>query len=359
MTRRTLLGGAATASLTYAANDEPLRVCLGGLAHGHARGFFSRNLARTDLKLLGVSEADTALRTKYLSDFKLDSAIGFDSIDSMLSKLKPEVVLLFTNTFDHLAAVESCAKHKVPVVMEKPLAVSNDHAKRMQRAASAAGIPVLVNYETTWYASNYAARNIVREGRIGPIRKVVIHDGHQGPKEIGTGPEFFSWLTDPEKNGAGALFDFGCYGANLMTWLMNNQRPASVTAVIQTIKPEIYQHVDDEATVILEYPSAQAIIQASWNWPYSRKDMEIYGKIGAVRTIKADRIAVLMEGKDELQMSASPIPAPGDDFLRYVKAVVRREIKPDGLSSLENNMIVTEILDAARRSAKAGAKVRL
>ena len=93
-------------------------------------------------------------------------------------------------------------------------------------------------------------------------------------------PEFLSWLTDPEKNGAGALFDFGCYGANLMTWLMNNQRPTSVTAVTQTIKPNIYKQVDDEATIIMEYPSAQAIIQASWNWPYSRKDMEIYGKTG-------------------------------------------------------------------------------
>jgi predicted dehydrogenase len=294
-----------------------------------------------------------------LNNFKLDSSIGHDSVDSMLAKVKPEVVLLFTNTFDHLSGVETCARHKVPVVMEKPLAVSNEHAKRMEKAAAAAGIQVLVNYETTWYASNRAAYNLVREGRIGPIRKVVIHDGHQGPKEIGTGPEFFSWLTNPEKNGAGALFDFGCYGANLMTWLMNNQRPVSVTAVTQTIKPDIYKYVDDEATVILEYPSAQAIIQASWNWPYSRKDMEVYGKTGAVRTIKADRIAVLMEGKDELQMSAEPIPAPENDFLRYVQAVVRHEIKPDGLSSLANNMIVTEILDAARRSAKSGAKVRL
>ena len=50
-------------------------------------------------------------------------------------------------------------------------------------------------------------------------------DGHRGPKEINVQPEFFGWLTDPVKNGGGALFDFGCYGANLMTWMMDNQRP--------------------------------------------------------------------------------------------------------------------------------------
>ena len=126
---------AARPRLLYAREGEPLRVCLAGLAHGHARGFFSRNLARPDLKLLGVSESDSALRAKYLNNFKLDAGIGFDSLDSMLAKVKPEVVLLFTNTFDHLAAVQTCAKNKIPVVMEKPLAVSNDHAKRMQSAA--------------------------------------------------------------------------------------------------------------------------------------------------------------------------------------------------------------------------------
>ena len=75
----------------------------------------------------------------------------------------------------------------------------------------------------------------------GEIRKMVAMDGHEGPKEINVQPEFLAWLTDPVKNGAGALFDFGCYGANLMTWLMDNQRPIKVTAIAQTDKPQIYR----------------------------------------------------------------------------------------------------------------------
>ena len=62
---------------------------------------------------------------------------------------------------------------------------------------------------------------------------MVAMDGHQGPQEIGVGPEFFEWLTDPVIDGGGALFDFGCYGANLMTWLMDNERPLAVTALTQ------------------------------------------------------------------------------------------------------------------------------
>ena len=245
-------------------------------------------------------------------------------------------------------------------MMEKPLAVSNDEAQAIRSAAQAAGIDVLVNYETTWYASNRAVYEMVRGGELGDLRKVVVHDGHAGPKEIHVPPEFFAWLTDPRQNGAGALFDFGCYGADLMTWLAGGERPLAVTAVTQQIKPEIYPKVDDEATVILTYPHAQAILQASWNWPFDRKDMEVYGKTGYAITVKRDDLRVRRKGEPaETSVHAAPLAAPEDDSLRYFAAVVRKQIRPGGLSSLDTNMIVTEILDAARQSAKTGQTVHL
>jgi predicted dehydrogenase len=244
--------------------------------------------------------------------------------------------------------------------MEKTLAVSYEDAQAIARAARAAKIQVLVNYETSWYPSNHAAYHLVHAGAIGEIRKVVVHDGHEGPKEIGVGPEFFKWLTDPRLNGGGALFDFGCYGADLMTWWMDRQRPLTVTAVTQQIKPDIYPKVDDEATIILTYPHAQAILQPSWNWPYSRKDSEIYGRTGSIVTIASKEISVRLEKEDSATTrTAAPIPAPNDDSLAYLRAVVLDGAKPDGLSSLETNLIVCEILDAARRSAASGKTITL
>ena len=187
----------------------------------------------------------------------------------------------------------------------------------------------------------------------------MVHDGHAGPKAINVQPEFFAWLTDPVRNGAGALFDFGCYGANLITWLMDGVRPIAVTAVTQRFQPDVYKQVDDEATILVEYPSAQGIIQASWNWPFDRKDMEIYGRTGQVFAGRGDGLRIRMPGQQEEASKAVPIPAPEDDFLNYLAAVVRKDIKPAGLSSLENNLIVTEILDAARRSAATGTRVVL
>ena len=184
-------------------------------------------------------------------------------------------------------------------MMEKPLAVSLEDAHAIEKAAREGKIQVLVNYETTWYGSNQAAYDLAHENAIGEIRKVVVHDGHEGPKEIGVGPEFLAWLTDPKLNGAGALFDFGCYGADLMTWLMDGRRPDSVTAVTQQIKPDIYPRVDDEATILVTYPKAQAILQASWNWPFSRKDMEVYGQKGYAITVGRDELRVRLPGKEE------------------------------------------------------------
>ena len=111
-------------------------------------------------------------------------------------------------------------------MMEKPLAVSIEQARAIERVVGRGGHPRagelrddLVSVQSRRLRPGQGAK------ALGEIRKVVVHDGHRGPKEIGVQPEFLAWLTDPDKNGAGALFDFGCYGANLMTWLMDDARP--------------------------------------------------------------------------------------------------------------------------------------
>jgi glucose-fructose oxidoreductase len=347
------------AQSTSPENRAPLRVAIVGLVHGHVQGFFDRSLHDPRIQIVGIAEPNKSLASRYAQRYAFDQSLLFSDLDEMLARTHPQAVLVYTNTYDHRRVVEICARRGVPVMMEKPLAVSLEDALAIKKAADAGKIQVLVNYETTWYRSNRAAYDLVHQQALGDIRKVVVHDGHSGPKEIGVGPEFLSWLTDPRLNGGGALFDFGCYGADLMTWLMDGERPETVTAVTQQIKPEIYPHVDDEATVILTYPKAQAIIQASWNWPFDRKDMEVYGQTGYVITVKHDDIRVRRAGGQEEQIAAKPVPAPYDSSLSLLRAVVIDGMKPDGLSSLETNITVTEILDAARRSAASGRTIRL
>ncbi|HXB73826.1 MAG TPA: Gfo/Idh/MocA family oxidoreductase [Candidatus Acidoferrales bacterium] len=355
------LAVAAPAQPPDSSDAKPLRVAIAGLAHGHASGFFRGARNRKDIQITGVFDSDATLGARYAKENGFAADIMFTDLGAMLDRTKPEAVATFTNTYDHAMVVEACALRHIPVMMEKPLAANLAQARAIQKAAQRGGIPVIVNYETTWYKSHGEIWKIIKEQKaVGEIRKMVAMDGHQGPKEINVQPEFFAWLSDPVKNGAGALFDFGCYGANLMTWLMDNQRPIAVTALAHTNKPEIYAHVDDEATILVQYPRAQGIIQASWNWPYSRKDFEVYGAQGYTIATGGDGLRVrLPGGKAEEVRTPGPLPPAERDSISYLSGVARGRFKPAGLNSLENNVIVVEILDAARESVRTGKTIAL
>lgn len=365
MTRRT---ASVTLSSAFAAgaqnpgtaeNKPPVKAVVAGLVHGHAAGMFRRIQGRNDLKIVGIAESKADVVQRYARQWNLESSLFGSDLKTVLEMRKPDVVMAFSDTFDHTRIVEICAGHHVPVMVEKPLAVSNDHANRIEQAARRSGIHVLVNYETTWYPSLHQLHSLIQQRQIGALTKIVVRDGHKGPKEIGVPPEFFEWLSDPVRNGAGALFDFGCYGANLATWLLGDVEPLTVSATAQTLKPDVYPKVDDEATIVVAWPGTQVIIQASWNWPYSRKDMDVYGRDGYVLAPDRQTLQIRTGDKPETRVSVPPLQDERRDEIAYLVSVIRGETRPSGLSSLANNLIVTKILSAARESVKTGRTIRL
>lgn len=341
-------------------HKKPLRVAIVGLVHDHAHGILGR-ANRGDIEIAGIAEPNRALAEKYSKQYGYNMNLVYATMEEMIEKTKPEAVLAFNSIYDHLRVVEYCAPRGIHVMVEKPLAVSMEHATKMLSLAKKYNIHLLTNYETTWYGSNVKAYQMVNEQKqVGDIRKIVFHTGHPGPKEIGCSKEFLEWLTDPVLNGAGALTDFGCYGANLTTWLMKGETPITVTAVTQQIKPQLYPKVDDEATIILTYKRAQVIIQASWNWPISRKDMEVYGVTGFVFCKDGSNMQLKENEKKEIQsLTAERLPADRNDPFVFFANIIKGEIKMEtyDLSAPANNEIVMKILEAAKYAAKTGKTV--
>lgn len=339
----------------------PLRLGIAGLTHDHVNWILGR-AEQGDVRIVGIAEPNRELAERYLAKYNLPQSLLYPSLEEMITRTKPAAVAAFGSIYEHLAVVEACAPRGIHVMVEKPLAVNGEHARRMAALAKEHSIHLLTNYETTWYATNHRVQALLRGGQLGELRKVVVHDGHQGPKEIGVSPEFLVWLTDPVQNGGGAVVDFGCYGANLITWLTAGQRPLTVTAVLQQHKPAIYPRVDDEATILVEYPGAMGIIQASWNWPFGRKDMEVYGATGSA--VSVDRSTLRLRLKGDKAEHTEPLPerpAPYDEPFAYLAAVVQDRVSPGPYepSSLENNLLVVELLDAARESARTGRRIKL
>ncbi len=349
--------------ISASAVQKPIRLAVAGMTHGHI-SFILGRANKGDFELVGVFEPNQVLVEKLAKRYKFSENIAFKNLEEMLDKVKPEAVVAFGSIFDHLAVVEACAPRGIHVMVEKPLAVSMKHASRMAELARKYNIHLLTDYETSWYPTTSKAFKMVGEdGFVGKLRKVVIHDGHQGPKEIGCDPVFLEWLTDPILNGGGAIVDFGCYGANLMTALTNGEKPTSVSAITRQFKPEVYPKVDDEATIIVSYPGSQCIIQASWNWPFSRKDMEIYGDQGYV--LADNKNALRLRGKGMAAeksetVTATDVAVYEDPFCYFADVIWGKiTVQKYGVYSLENNLRVVEILDAARQSAKTGKSVLL
>jgi predicted dehydrogenase len=344
----------------------PVRVAIVGLVHGHVQGFLHNLASHPEIALVGISDPDPALRQKYITKTHLSGDLFFATEAEMLKKTHPQAILVYTSIAGHRAAIEEAAPLHIAAMVEKPLATTVEDALAIQALSEKYNVPVLTNYETTWYNSNTAAVKMLEEGKIGDLRKLVVHDGHEGPKEIHVDPEFFNWLTDPKENGAGAMFDFGCYGVDLATWIMHGELPTTVTAVALQLKPQIYPKVDDDSTIVLTYPHAQAILQGSWNWPFARKDMEVYGATGYVDTLYEDaapgaKLRMRLPGEKAEHVETAPaLTAPQNDSLNYLAAVLGGSLKPQhDLTSLDTNVAVVRILDAARRSAQTGKTIYL
>ncbi len=333
--------------------QSPVRIAIAGLSHGHVDWVFNRT-DKNEILLVGIYETNSELVEKYIERYALDRNLFFTDMNEMLEQVKPDAVSAFGAINEHVKIVRACAPRKIHVMLEKPLATTLADAKEIETLVKENSIHVLTNFETSWYSSNQYVKEIVEAGKLGEIRKVMVNDGHEGPKEIGVSKEFFEILTDPVKNGAGALVDFGCYGANLMTWLKNGERPISVTAVTNQNKPEIYKEVDDEATIILQYTKAQCVIQASWNWPFSRKDMEVYGNKGFAIAEDATTVYQRLHGESAKKtIKLDPRSKPFDDPFSFLASVVNGTITMDKNSQygLPVNVIVVEILEAARKSS--------
>lgn len=352
--------------MTFSAlsQNKPLRVGIAGLTHTHVHWILGRE-QRGDIEIVGIAEPNRELAERYAKQYGIPMTIVYNTLEEMIAATKPEAVTAFGTIFEHLKVVEVAAPKGIHVMVEKPLAVSIDHAMKMAALARKHNIHLLSNYETTWYPTNHKAKELLNSNAIGELTQIVVRDGHRGPKRIGINKEFLDWLTDPVQNGGGAVIDFGCYGANLSTWLHDGRKPLAVTAVTQQLQPENNPKVDDEATIILTYPKSKATIQASWNWPIGRKDMEVYGSTGAIWADNRNNLRMrIAEGYDGFKEEAMLLPErkePYNDPFSLLAAVVKGEIKisTNDLSSLENNLIVVEILEAAKESAKTGKTVKL
>ena len=352
-----LLGAANVGAARSAGGVAKTRLAVVGLDHDHVWSLLKDIAGEPSAELVAIAESDPALVSRAQKEVPSSVKFYADYV-AMLDQAKPEAVIVATANDRHLEILRQCAKRHIHYSTEKPMATSAADAREMERLAREANIKLMVNYWNAWVAPSHDIFHRVRAGEVGPIQKIIVQYGHRGPKEIGVTQQFASWLYDPVKNGGGAIMDFGCYGAELSLWLKG--RPTRVYATTRKLKVEQNNKVDDDATIVLDYPDATAIIEASWNWPYTKDQVEVFGPKGSLlarhtsllhRAADAHGPNVPPDGDS---LTLEPLPKETSNPITYFVDCIRNN-KPieDPVSALLNVQVM-EILDAARESARTG-----
>jgi len=343
--------------LTALAAARPYKVAVVGLVHGHSWNHLKELLASDAAQLVGLCETNPDLVTQ-AEKLGVASNLVYSDIPRMLDEVKPDIVWAFVENNRHLEVARACASRGISIIYEKPLASTYADAAAIRDLARKSGIFVLTNYQMAWWPSNTTAKQLVDAGTIGQVYRLHGIVGHGGPGSEGPANHaFFEWLTDPVKNGAGALVDFGCYSAAWSIWYLGP--PTSVYARTGNQQPERFPKVEDQAFLVLGYPQATALIEASWDLPRTYQDLDVMSRKGTIH--------MQQSGVEVTVGHAHPKPAPlvklppelASPLACMIHALETKQAPDQGIVGLDLNVGVMEIIDAAKESVRTGQVVTL
>ncbi len=348
---------------------QEYKIAVVSMLHAHVWLHLGTMLKGDKVKLVGVSETlpelinrarreDVIPQTQGVTRPGVPESLIFADWKKMIDDTKPDIVWAFTPTNGHVDVVQYCAPKGIHVIVEKPLAATLAEAREIQALARKYNILVLTNYGSTWQPAQYAAKAAVDAGAIGPVWRLHGVQGHNGPGDPKTS-SFAAWLADPVQNGGGSMMDFGCY---LVLWSLGFKgMPESVYATAQHLKPQTFPKVEDNATIILNYRDGVAILEASWDLPPAQRlGNEIYGmkgsivgnivlKPGSPATGESPRGAQAGE-----PLAITPLSPERAEPIAYMVDRIRTRQPLDGPSSLDLNVSVQEVLEAAKMSVQTG-----
>jgi len=149
--------------------------------------------------------------------------------------------------------------------------------------------------------------------------------------------------------------DFGCYNALWSLWYMG--RPESVYAEVIHLRPETFPKVEDSSTLVLHYKNAINIFEGSWDLPRSFQDLEVFGRTGSL--YMTQQKVELRTAKETTEVPLPPLAPEAADPIAFMVDAIRSHKPIEGITALDINVGVVEIIEAAKESAKSGRAVRL
>ena len=343
-----------------------LRIGVLGLSHDHVWGNLAA-IAAADLgRVVAAAEPAPGPRARFVRDH--GGTDLYAAYDALLDRRDLDAVLVFADNRGSAELGARALGRGLPVMVEKPMAADLAGAESLLVAARKASLPLMVNWPSAWRPALRHGLELARGGRVGEPVQLSHRGGHAGPREFGCSPEFSAWLYDPERNGGGVLIDYCGYGAVLARALLG--QPTAVTAVSARLrKPDL--PAEDAAVVVLRYPRALALLEASWNQIGAQPafGMIVYGDAGTLivhqpRPLRDGQVVgpgriELVSAEGSALIEPPPLPPAERDGPTYFLTCLRTGRPVEGLCAPDVGRDVQEVLEAALRASATGREVAL
>lgn len=327
------------------------RVGVAAMVHDHVWGELKHWKAREDVDLVAAGDVNADLRDRIQERFGVERL--YPSWQAMLESEELDIVQAASENSVHADIVEACAARGIHVIAEKPMAARLAQAERMVTAANAANIRLMINWPSAWSRTFQEMERRLLAGEIGQVRYFKYRSAHNGPKEIGCDPHFWTWLYDEEKNGAGAFMDYCCYGAVMCARFLG--LPETVTG-LRAVLAKDYPVPDDNALIAMKYPHALGVAEASWTQVtgYATANPVAYGSEGALSVNRDGTLLLLRPGRDAEIITPPETVAPRRNGIEYFLHCLETGAPIEGLCAPDTSRTAQEILEAGLRAADSG-----
>ena len=332
-------------------------VGVAGLSHDHVWHELEQWRKQPGVKLAAAADDEPQLLERVKRDY--DVPVCYADWKEMLDAQPLQFLQVAGGNSESAEIVEYAATKKIHIIVEKPMAATLEQAERMLKAAQNAGTWLLINWPTAWSPTWVEMARRVQAGEIGDVRYTRYRSAHSGPVAIGCTPEFVRDLTTPSINGAGALMDYCCYGANLAALLLG--RPVRVTGLRAFLGNEpSYAASDDNAVITAQYAHAFAVCEASWTQPvgYAGSNPVVYGSEGSL-AIHHGKLLLQKPGADEVELPTPDLEAPRRNGPEYIINCAVTGTAIEGFCSPVTSRNAQEILQAGLDSSNSGEIITL
>lgn len=327
----------------------PLRIGIVGFDHPHVLRFAPMLAARSDVQLAWISaEGPNRESGRAMAD-----SLGVPFAEEPASDV--DAAYVATTPGRHLAVVERLAAHRVHLLVDKPIALTPEDGRAIDRIARQAGIRLMVPFNPRGQLGPRAVKERIDSGELGEIRMVHAVKVGKVPLTIpGLDP---SWLVDPAEAGFGGFGDIGIHALDALRWLIG-QEPLSVYARIHNgNRPDL--PVDSIGTAVITWEGgAISSLTAGWanpdGYPISLDArFEIVGSLGAARVDHPYQEIHLADAtrSERLAVARNDAAWVLDSFIDSVT----RDVEPP--ITADDGVRALELLLACYRSSELGEEV--